>query len=308
MAIEKIAVIGLGAMGNCLAALLLKAGYQVTGYDIDRKQIAKLVNRGLTPAKTAAVSAPKKDLIILSLPNWSIVQTVVEGNFGLLKTLQKGQIVVDTSTVPPRETKSMAAKLAKKGIEWMDVPISGAANQAKVGNMVFMAGGKKATFNKVKPVLDKIGKKTVYVGKNGDAALLKLVVNHTLFLNQAAAVEGLTLGLKAGLNPEVMLDVLTSGAAGSDLLTARGKDMVKGNFKPKGALWVAIKDLGMALESAKQLGVVLPIAGLYQQLLLSAQYAGWDDSDATVVMKTYEQLAGIRQQGKRSTRSLKKTK
>jgi 3-hydroxyisobutyrate dehydrogenase len=135
--------------------------------------------------------------------------------------------VVDTSTVPPRETKSMAAKLAKKGIEWMDVPISGAANQAKVGNMVFMAGGRKATFGRVKPVLDKIGKKTVYVGKNGDAALLKLVVNHTLFLNQAAAVEGLTLGLKAGLNPEVMLDVLTSGATGSDLLTARGKDMVK---------------------------------------------------------------------------------
>lgn len=294
MAIKKIAVIGLGAMGNSLAALLLKAGYQVTGYDIAPKQISKLLKRGLKPAKTAAASAPKNDLIILSLPNWSIVQTVVEGHNGLLKTLQKGQIVIDTSTVPPSETKSMAAKLAKKGIEWMDVPISGAANQAKTGNMVFMAGGKKATFTRVKPVLDKIGKKTVYVGKNGDAALLKLVVNQTLFLNQAAAVEGLTLGLKAGLNQEAMLEVLTSGAAGSDLLTSRGKDMLKGNFKPKGALWVAVKDLGMALESAKQLGVVLPIAGLYQQLLLSAQYAGWDDSDATVVMKMYERMAGIR--------------
>lgn len=294
MAIKKIAVIGLGAMGNSLAALLLKAGYQVTGYDIAPKQISKLLKRGLKPAKTAAASAPKNDLIILSLPNWSIVQTVVEGHNGLLKTLQKGQIVIDTSTVPPSETKSMAAKLAKKGIEWMDVPISGAANQAKTGNMVFMAGGKKATFTRVKPVLDKIGKKTVYVGKNGDAALLKLVVNQTLFLNQAAAVEGLTLGLKAGLNQEAMLEVLTSGAAGSDLLTSRGKDMLKGNFKPKGALWVAVKDLGMALESAKQLGVVLPIAGLYQQLLLSAQYAGWDDSDATVVMKMYERMAGTR--------------
>lgn len=294
MTIKKIAVIGLGAMGNSLAALLLKAGYQVTGYDIAPKQISKLLKRGLKPAKTVAASAPKNDLIILSLPNWSIVQMVVEGNNGLLKTLQKGQIVADTSTVPPSETKSMAAKLAKKGIEWMDVPISGAANQAKTGNMVFMAGGKKATFTRVKPVLDKIGKKTVYVGKNGDAALLKLVVNQTLFLNQAAAVEGLTLGLKAGLNQEAMLEVLTSGAAGSDLLTSRGKDMLKGNFKPKGALWVAVKDLGMALESAKQLGVVLPIAGLYQQLLLSAQYAGWDDSDATVVMKMYERMAGTR--------------
>ncbi len=307
MAIEKIAVIGLGAMGNSLAALLLKAGYQVTGYDIAPKQIIKLANHGLKPAKSPATAAQSTDLIILSLPNWSIVQAVVEGKNGLLKTIQKGQIVVDTSTVPPRESKSMASKLAKKGIDWMDVPISGAANQAKVGNMVFMAGGKKATFSRVKPVLDKIGKKTVYVGKNGDAAMLKLVVNQTLFLNQAAAVEGLTFGLKAGLNPEVMLDVLTSGAAGSDLLTSRGKDMVKGNFKPKGALWVAIKDLGLALESARQLGVVLPIAGLYQQLLLSAQYSGWDDSDATVVMKTYGQLAGIRRDGK-MTYPQKKTK
>jgi len=291
MAIEKIAVIGLGAMGNSLAALLLKAGYQVTGYDIDPKQVKKLVKKGIKPAKSVAAAAKKNDLIILSLPNWSVVQTVVEGNNGLLKTLQRGQIVVDTSTVPPNETKSMAAKLAKLGIEWMDVPISGAANQARVGNMVFMAGGRKSVFRKIKPVLDKIGKKTVYVGKNGDAAQLKLVVNQILYLNQAAAVEGLTLGLKAGLNPEVMLDVLTSGAASSDLLSARGEDMLKGNFKPKGALWIAIKDLGMALESARQHGVVLPIAGLYQQLMLSAQYAGWDKSDATVVMRTYAQIA-----------------
>lgn len=294
MAIKRIAVIGLGAMGNSLAALLLKAGYPVTGYDIAPKQINKLLKRGLNPAKTPAAAAKKNELIILSLPDWSVVQTVVEGNNGLLKTLSKGQIVIDTSTVPPDKTSSMAAKLAVKGIEWMDVPISGAANQAKVGNMVFMAGGKKSTFNRIKPVLDKIGKKAVYVGKNGEAAQLKLVVNQTLFLNQAAAVEGLTLGLKAGLDPEVMLDVLTSGAAGSDLLEARGKDMLKGDFKPKGALWITIKDLGMALESAKKLGVALPIAGLYQQLLLSAQYAGWNDSDATVVMKIYERLADKR--------------
>lgn len=306
MAIEKIAVIGLGAMGNSLAGLSLKAGYKVTGYDIDPRQVNKLVKQGIKPTKSAATAAKNNDLIILSLPNWSIVETVVEGKNGLLKTLQKGQIVVDTSTVPPHETKTMAAKLAKKGIEWMDVPISGAANQARVGNMVFMAGGKKSVFKKVKPVLDNIGKKTVYVGKNGDAALLKLVVNQTLFLNQAAAVEGLTLGLKAGLDPDVMLDVLTSGAAGSDLLSARGEDMLKGNFKPKGALWIAIKDLGMALESARQHGVVLPIAGLYQQMMLGARYDGWDDSDATVVMKTYAQMAGIKKNAGSTSRRKKK--
>jgi len=294
MSIKNISVIGLGAMGASIATLLLKAGYHVTGFDILEKQMPNLVQLGLRPVKSPKEAARGADLIMLSLPNWVAVLDAVEGKEGILAGAGKGQIIVDTSTVPPWETKAMAERISEKCIEWMDVPISGSSAQARVGNMVFMAGGKKAVFGKVKPVLDKIGKKTVYVGKNGDAAMLKLVVNQTLFLNQAAAIEGLVLGLKAGLDPHVMLDVLISGAAGSDLIAARGKDMVEGNFEPKGAVWLAIKDLGLALESAKELGVPLPMAGLYQQLLLTAHYSGWDQYDATVVMKIYEQLAGMK--------------
>jgi 3-hydroxyisobutyrate dehydrogenase-like beta-hydroxyacid dehydrogenase len=298
MNIKNITVIGLGAMGTPITTFLLKAGYHVTGFDIVEKKMSKLVPLGLRKAQSPKEAAKSADLIILSLPNWDIVREVVEGKEGVLEGAHKGQIIVDTSTVPPWETKAMAKKLAKKGIEWMDVPISGAANQARVGNMVFMAAGKKSVFNKVKPVLDRVGKKTVYVGKNGDGAMLKLVVNQTLFLNQAAAIEGLVLGLKAGLDPDVMLDVLISGAAGSDLIAARGRDMLTGNFGPKGPVWLAIKDLGLALESAKRLGVVLPMAGLYQQLLLNAHYVGWDKRDATVVMKIYEHMAGLKMKAK----------
>jgi len=174
----------------------------------------------------------------------------------------------------------------------MDVPISGSSAQAKVGNMVFMAGGKRAIFEKIKPVLNQIGKKTVYVGKSGTGATLKLVINHTLYLNMAAAIEGLVLGLKAGLNPDVLLDVMTSGAAASNLLISRGKDMLKGDFSPKGQVYIANKDLALSLETARQLGVVLPLGALYQQLLLKAHYNGWDREDATVVMRIYQQLAG----------------
>jgi len=307
MSIKSISVIGLGAMGTPIATILLKAGYDVTGFDIVEKRMSNLVPLGLKAVKSPKEAAKGADLIMLSLPNWDIVREVVEGKEGILAVAGKGQIIVDTSTVPPWETKAMAQRLTKKGINWMDVPISGSSAQARVGNMVFMGGGRKSIFNKVKPVLDKVGKKTVYVGKNGDAAMLKLVVNQTLFLNQAAAIEGLVLGIKAGLDPAVMLDVLISGAAGSDLIAARGRDMLMGNFKAKGAVWLAIKDLGLALESAKKLGVVLPMAGLYQQLLLNAHYFGWDQSDATVVMKIYEQLSGIKRKAKRSP-SRKKTK
>jgi len=306
MSIKGISVIGLGAMGTPISTILLKAGHDVTGFDIVEKRMSNLIPLGLRSVKSPKEAAEGADLIMLSLPNWDIVREVVEGKEGILAVARKGQIIVDTSTVPPWETKAMAERLAKKGLDWMDVPISGSSAQARVGNMVFMAGGKKSIFNKVKPVLDKVGKKTVYVGKNGDAAMLKLVVNQTLFLNQAAAIEGLVLGIKAGLAPDIMLDVLISGAAGSDLIAARGRDMLMGNFEPKGPVWLAIKDLGLALESAKKLGVVLPMAGLYQQLLLNAHYSGWDQSDATVVMKIYEQLAGIKRKAKRSPSRTKK--
>jgi len=299
MDIREIAVIGLGLMGNAIATLLMKAGYQVRGFDIVKKQMQDLVPIGLKPVQSSREAAKGADLIMLSLPSWNALLQAVEGEKGILEGLQKGQIVMDISTSPPWESKVLGERLAKKGIEWVDAPISGSAAQTRVGNMVFMLGGKRSVFEKVKPVLDRIAKKTVYVGKSGDAAALKLVVNHILFLNQAAAIEGLVLGLKAGLNPDVLYDVITSGAASSDLLIARGKDMMNGNFSPKGQIAVAVKDLALSLETAKQLGVVLPVGALYHQLLLKAHYNGWDREDATSVMRIYQELAGFVRKGRR---------
>ena len=297
--IKKILVVGLGLMGTPIATLLMKAGYTVWGFDIIRKQISDLVRIGLKPAKSLKDTAKGADLIVLSLPTWDAVMEVMEGKDGILKAARRGQIVVDTSTSPPWESKTMAEKVAKKGIEWMDIPISGSSAQVRVGNMVFMAGGKKSVFEKVKPVLDSIGKKTIYVGKHGDGAAMKLVINHTLYLNEAAAIEGLVLGLKAGLNPGILFDVITSGAASSDLLLARGKDMLAGNFSPKGPTRLAIKDLRLSLETGRQLGVMLPVGSLYLQFLLQAQFSGWERDDATVVMRIYEQLAGVKRRGKK---------
>jgi len=264
-----------------------------------KKQMQDLVPVGLKPVQSSKEAAKGADLIMLSLPSWNSLIEAVEGKGGILEGVQRGQIVMDISTSPPWESKALGERLAKKGIEWVDAPISGSAAQTRVGNMVFMLGGKRSIFEKVKPVLDRIAKKTVYVGKSGDGAALKLVVNHILFLNQAAAIEGLVLGLKAGLNPDIMFDVITSGAASSDLLIARGKDMINGNFSPKGQVAVGVKDLGLSLDTAKQLGVVLPVGALYHQLLLKAHYNGWDREDATSVMRIYEELAGFVRKGRR---------
>ncbi len=293
MAITRVSVIGLGSMGTPIATRLLNAGFKVRGFDLVRRKVSDLTRLGLHPAASAKDATRGAELILLSLPNWTAVEETVEGRNGLLSVAQRGQIILDTSTVPPHETRVMATRLARRGIHWMDAPISGSSSQASLGNMVFMVGGERSVFEKVKPVLDRIGKKTVYVGKNGDAAMLKLVVNHTLYLNQAAAIEGLVLGVKAGVNPEIMLDVLTSGAAASDLVSSRGKNMLNGNFKAMGSVDIAVKDLALSLDYARRLGVMLPVGALYNQLLLKACYNGWGQSDATVVMRIYAEMAGI---------------
>jgi 3-hydroxyisobutyrate dehydrogenase len=293
MGIKRIAVIGLGMMGTPISARLLKAGYSVAGYDIVKKRMDALARQGMKPAASPKTAIKDAELIILSLPNWKILREVVEGKEGMMNALCKGQIIADMSTSPPAETVTIAQTMAARGVDWLDIPISGSSAQARVGNMVFMAGGKKSVFNKVRPVLERIGKKSVFAGKHGNGAMLKLVVNLILYLNEAAAVEGLALGMKAGLDPDMMLDVITSGAASSDLITARGKDMLAGRFAPKGQVSVAVKDMGLIVERARQLGVMLPMGGLYQQLLLQAQYRGWDQEDATAVLKIYEQWAGL---------------
>jgi 3-hydroxyisobutyrate dehydrogenase len=306
MEIRKISVIGLGLMGTPIATLLMKAGYWVKGFDIIRKQMSDLASLGLKEANSPREAAKDSDLVILSLPNWNAVLEAVEGKDGVAAGAHEGQIVVDTSTSPPWESRALGEKLARKKIDWMDVPISGSSAQARMGNMVFMAGGKRSVFERIKPILDRIGKKAVYAGRMGDGATLKLVINHTLYLNQAAAIEGLVLGVKAGLKPDVLFDVITSGAASSDLLISRGKDMLSGIFSPKGPVVIANKDLALSMETAKRWGVVLPVGALYQQLLLKAHYNGWDREDATVVMKIYEEMAGMGRKGKRISSRMKK--
>ena len=274
-----------------MATHLLKAGFHVTGYDVSKGQLSDLIPLGLRPARSARAAAKGTDLILLSLPNWEVVKEVVEGKSGILPVLKKGQIIADMSTVPPWKTVSMAKKLLGKGIYWMDVPVSGSAAEAREGDLVFMAGGPRSIFEKIKPVFDKVGRKTVYVGKNGQGSMLKLIVNHTLFLNQAAAVEGLTLARKSGIDPALIYDVLISGAARSSLIVQRGQDMLRHDFKGKGALAVAVKDIGLCLENARRLGAAAPMAALYQQFLLSADRRGWKDMDATSVMRIYEELS-----------------
>ena len=303
---KNIAVIGLGLMGTPISTRLIQAGYSVTGFDILKKQMTRLVPLGLKATGSPKEAARGADLILLSLSSWEAVLEAVEGKEGIVHGAKKGQIIIDMSTSPPWESRGLGERLAKRGLHWMDIPISGSSVQAGVGNILFMAGGGKSIFNRVKPVLDRIGKKTVYVGPSGHGATLKVAINHTLHINHAAAIEGMVLGLKAGLDPDILYEVMSSGGASSDQLATRGREMVMGKFPLRSSIAVANKDTGLSLEMGNRLGVPLPVGALYKQFLLNAHYKGWDQEDATIVMKIYEELADFKRKGR--TSSSRKTK
>jgi 3-hydroxyisobutyrate dehydrogenase-like beta-hydroxyacid dehydrogenase len=302
---RNIAVIGLGLMGTPISTRLIQAGYTVTGFDIVKQKVTRLVPLGLRAARSPREAGRGADLILLSLPSWDAVVEAVEGKEGVIQGARRGQIIIDTSTSPPWESRDMGKRLAKRGFHWMDVPVSGSSVQAAVGNILFMVGGEKSDFERVKPVFDKIGKKTVYVGPSGQAATLKVAINHTLHINHAAAIEGFVLGLKAGLDPGILYEVMSSGGASSDQLASRGKEMVVGKYPLRSSISVANKDMGLSMEMGKRLGVPLPVGALYKQFLLNAHYKGWDQEDATIVMKIYEDLAGFRRKKPLSKRKRK---
>ncbi len=287
-------MVGLGVMGGAFAGHMLDSGMEVAGYDPIEAAYAKFEGKGLRRASSPADAARAADLVMTSLPNYKVVEEAVNGAGGVLEGVAPGGIIADMSTVPPKFSKAMAEKVAKKGVRWLDCPVSGVGKQAAVKDLVVMSAGPRDAFDVAKPAFDAIGKKTIYVSEqNGLAAQLKLVVNLVLFINMAGACEGLTLGLKAGIPADVMLDTLCAGAAGSNVLEVRGKDMLADHFPESGPIWIVLKDLECAIESAKDIDVPVPLGGLLEHLYMAQRSKGRQNEDGSSIFRIYKELANI---------------
>lgn len=290
----KVGVAGLGVMGGAFAGHLLDAGFEVAGFDPVAAMYEKFKGKKLRRATSPADAAKGADLVMTSLPNYGYVEQAVTGPGGVLEGVGKGAVIADMSTVPPKFAQTMGEMVGGKGFSWLDCPVSGVGKQAAVKDLVVMSSGSRAAFERAKPAFDAIGKKTVYVGeRNGMAAQLKLVVNLVLFINMAGAAEGLTLGLKAGLPPDIMLDTLCSGAAGSNVLQVRGKDMLAGHFPPSGPISVLLKDIDCIIGSAKDISSPTPLIGLLEHLYMSQRSKGREQEDGSSIFRIYKELANI---------------
>ena len=294
----NIGFIGIGAMGRPMAVNLLKAGFHLTVYDLNQEVVQQLIEMGACSAATPKELAVDADVVITMLPNFDVVQSVLDGADGVLAGVREAAVIIDMSTVAPNQTRRMAALAKEKGVSYLDAPVSGGVGGAAKGALTIMVGGPAVVIEQVMGIFNVLGKKVYRVGDVGAGDAIKLVNNLLLGVNMAAVAEAMVVGVKAGLDPQVLLEIISSSSGSSYALeTKMPKFIMKGNFDPGFAIDLQFKDLELATQTGKDLGVPLILTNLAQQIFEQARAAGLGGEDISAVIKVWEKFAGVEVRG-----------
>ena len=284
MAKDRLGYIGTGIMGGPMTRNLLKAGYAVTVHNRTKAKAHALLAEGANWAQTPADVARHSDMVITCVPDTPDVRQVLLGKNGVMEAARPGLICVDMSTISPAATKQMGQVLQEKSVTLIDAPVSGGQIGAIEGKLSIMMGGPKDTVEKVRPIMEVMGKTVTYCGPLGSGQMTKLV-NQVMVIHTIMSIaEGLAFAEKAGLNLRTTLDVTSAGAASSHSLRALGPKIIAGDFKPAFMVDLQQKDLRLVLEYAEQVKQPLPGVALARQLMtvLQAQGRGRDGTQALV--------------------------
>jgi 2-hydroxy-3-oxopropionate reductase len=284
----KIGFIGLGIMGTPMAQHLLNAGHEM--HVRTRSQVPAALSAAHVCATNADV-ARAADIIFLMLPDTPDVQTVLFGKDGVADGLSPGKTVVDMSSISPMDTKTFAQQINALGCEYLDAPVSGGEVGAKAASLTIMVGGSEATFNTVKPLFELMGKNITLVGGNGDGQTTKVANQIIVALNIAAVGEALLFASKAGADPAKVRAALMGGFASSRILEVHGERMIKRTFDPGFRIALHQKDLALALNGAKAIGVSLPQTASAAQLMQACASNGWGQLDHSALVKSLELMA-----------------
>src|SRR5512146_1162408 len=282
---SKIGFIGLGIMGKPMCRNLLKAGHQLTVFDIDLTAMDELQLSGVEPGASAKDVAAKSDIVITMLPNSAIVKAAVLGKDGVIEGARQGSIVIDMSSVSPQASQEIAKALAQKGVRMLDAPVSGGEPKAIDGTLSVMAGGNQVDFDEVLPIFKAMASSAVLTGSHGAGSVTKLANQIIVQLNIAAVSEALVLATKAGVDPELVYKAIRGGLAGSTVMDAKAPMMLDRNFKPGGTLRINIKDIGNVLETSHDLGVPLPLTATVMEILQSLKADGMLDMDHSAIVR-----------------------
>jgi 3-hydroxyisobutyrate dehydrogenase-like beta-hydroxyacid dehydrogenase len=287
--------IGLGMMGGKMAANLQKAGYKLVVHDLHRQAASHHLNAGAIWADTPRKLAEQCEVVFTSLPEPADVEVVASGNDGLLAGIKKDAAWFDLSTNSPSVVKKLSATFAEKGAHMLDAPVSGGPAGAASGKLAIWIGGEKAAFDKYKPVLDAMGDKAAYIGPIGAATIAKLVHNMSSYAVTCAIAETFSLGIKAGVEPLALWNAVRQGAAGRrytfDVLIDQ---YLPNNYDPPAfALKLAHKDVSLATQLGRELGLPMRICNLALADMTEAMGRGWEGRDSRSVMLLQQERAGI---------------
>jgi 3-hydroxyisobutyrate dehydrogenase-like beta-hydroxyacid dehydrogenase len=285
--------IGLGVMGGQMVDRLLNHGHTVTGYNRTRAKAQWLIDKGMKWADTPRGVCEAVDVTLSMVTNSEALEDVAEGPKGMLAGLGSGKVLVDMSTVSPAMSRGLAAKVRAKGADMVDAPVSGSVISLQQGKLSVMVGGRKETFERVKPLLLDIGPKVTHVGDNGLALVMKIATNLSLAVQMLAFSEGVLLAEKSGIARETAVEVLTHSAVASPMVQYRGPFVL---HMPDEA-WFNVnmmqKDMLLALELGRQVDVPLPTTAAVNQMLTAARGMGLAEQDFAVLFQVLARMSGL---------------
>ena len=289
----KIAFVGTGTMGGPMVANLVRKNFAVTAYDVGPAALDRAVKAGATAAGSAADAARGADLVVTMLPSSSHVERAYLGTGGVAEGVASGTLCADMSTIDPAMSRRVAEALRAKGVRFIDAPVSGGVPKAIDGTLAIMVGGKPEVFERVRPILEKMGSSVTLTGPVGAGNVTKLANQIMVACNIAAMGEALVLATRAGLDPEVVFNAVKGGLAGSTVLNAKAPMVIDRNFKPGFRINLHQKDLRNALLAAESMKVSLPFTSLVQQMLMALMNQGKGPLDHSAIVTFIEQMAGV---------------
>ena len=289
----KIGFIGLGIMGRPMAKNLVKAGYDVMVADkFSPKAVEDVVATGATAAASNMEVGEKCDIVITMVPNSPNVKEALFGEDGAAKTMSKGKIVLDCSSINPIASREIYAELEKLGIEMLDAPVSGGEPKAIDGTLAFMVGGKPEIFEQCKPILEKMGSSVVLCGGIGAGNVTKLCNQTIVAVNIAALAEALQMGQMCGVEPEKIFNAIKGGLAGSTVMNAKAPMMMDQNFKPGFRIDLHIKDLNNVVDAAKTVDAPIPLTQAVLEMMKILHHDSDGSCDHSALLKYYQKLSG----------------
>lgn len=276
-----------------MASHLAKSGYAVTGHDVNGERAEAAASAGVARASSPAQAAESADIVMSSLPSPAAVRAVYLASPGVVSRVRPGTVLIDMSTIDPDTWREVAQAAGTRGADCLDAPVSGGPVEAGSGRLVFLVGGEASVVERCRPILSTLGSEIHHVGPLGSAQVVKIVNNVMSMGNVAVAAEAMVLGVKAGLDPAMLFEILSTSGGRSHHFLKRFPNVLAGDFAPRFSIALSRKDLGLAARLAESLAVPLFTTSVVRQVYEAAAAAGLDGQDMAAVTVLFERWAGV---------------